>query len=66
MYLAHPDQSQSLNKNIPRPPTNRSPSIGIYLARRPIAVPQSEYTPPVDQSQSLNRNIPHPPTNRSP
>eukprot|EP00959_Pyramimonas_sp_CCMP1952_P117312 2452158-Pyramimonas_sp.AAC.1 len=39
--------------NIPHPPTNRSPSIGIY-------------TSPTDQSQSLKRNIPHPPTNRSP
>eukprot|EP00976_Prorocentrum_cordatum_P048231 973712-Prorocentrum_minimum.AAC.1 len=33
-------QSQSLNRNIPHPPTNRSPSIGIYLAHLPIAVPQ--------------------------
>eukprot|EP00959_Pyramimonas_sp_CCMP1952_P085244 1782353-Pyramimonas_sp.AAC.1 len=33
-------QSQSLNRHIPRPPTNHSPSIGIYLARRPIIVPQ--------------------------
>eukprot|EP00959_Pyramimonas_sp_CCMP1952_P365786 7660679-Pyramimonas_sp.AAC.1 len=30
--LAEPPsgQSQSLNRNIPQPPTNRSPSIGIY------------------------------------
>ena len=45
---------------------NRSPSIRIYLARRPIAVPQYEYTSPVDQSRSLNTNIPRPPTNRGP
>eukprot|EP00959_Pyramimonas_sp_CCMP1952_P243813 5096597-Pyramimonas_sp.AAC.1 len=27
-------------RNIPRPPPNRSPSKGIYLTHRPIAVPQ--------------------------
>eukprot|EP00976_Prorocentrum_cordatum_P101831 1192806-Prorocentrum_minimum.AAC.3 len=37
----------------------------IYLAHRPIAVPQMEYTSPTVQSQFLNRNAPHPPTNRS-
>eukprot|EP00959_Pyramimonas_sp_CCMP1952_P402683 8438289-Pyramimonas_sp.AAC.2 len=38
--------------NIPRPSTNHSSSIRIYLAHRPIAVPQHEYTSPTDQSQS--------------
>eukprot|EP00959_Pyramimonas_sp_CCMP1952_P236131 4934878-Pyramimonas_sp.AAC.1 len=34
------DQSQGLDRNIPHPPTNRSPSIGIYLTHRPIVGPQ--------------------------
>ena len=33
-------QSQSLNRNKPRPPTNHSPSIGINLAHRPITAPR--------------------------
>eukprot|EP00959_Pyramimonas_sp_CCMP1952_P195897 4095417-Pyramimonas_sp.AAC.1 len=33
-------QSQSLNRNMPHPPTNHSPSIGICLTRRPIAAPR--------------------------
>eukprot|EP00959_Pyramimonas_sp_CCMP1952_P239065 4996111-Pyramimonas_sp.AAC.2 len=38
--IARGDTSQSLNRNIPHPPTHRSPSIGTYLTHRPIAVPQ--------------------------
>eukprot|EP00959_Pyramimonas_sp_CCMP1952_P379073 7940439-Pyramimonas_sp.AAC.1 len=53
----------TLDRNIPRPSTNRSPSTGIHRTRRPIAVPQQEYTSHINQSQSLNRNIPHPSTN---
>eukprot|EP00976_Prorocentrum_cordatum_P099135 1191710-Prorocentrum_minimum.AAC.2 len=30
-YTLPADQSHSLNRNIPHPPTNRSPSMGIYL-----------------------------------
>eukprot|EP00959_Pyramimonas_sp_CCMP1952_P300341 6282071-Pyramimonas_sp.AAC.1 len=31
-YTSTINQSQSLNRNIPHPPTNHSPSIGIHLA----------------------------------
>eukprot|EP00959_Pyramimonas_sp_CCMP1952_P010866 227758-Pyramimonas_sp.AAC.1 len=37
-YTSPTDQSQSLSRNIPHTPTNRSPSLGIYLTHRPIAV----------------------------
>eukprot|EP00976_Prorocentrum_cordatum_P094894 1189967-Prorocentrum_minimum.AAC.1 len=37
---SHTDQSPSLNRNVPHTPTNRRPSIGMYLTHRPIAVPQ--------------------------
>eukprot|EP00976_Prorocentrum_cordatum_P033090 674151-Prorocentrum_minimum.AAC.1 len=54
---ASTSQSQSLNRNIPHPPANRSPSTGIYRIHRPIAVPQQEYTASIGQSYPLNRNI---------
>eukprot|EP00959_Pyramimonas_sp_CCMP1952_P430276 9012318-Pyramimonas_sp.AAC.1 len=41
----------------PRPPTNHSPSIGVYHTHRPIPAPQYGYTASVSQSQSLNRNM---------
>ena len=53
------DQSQPLSRNIPRHPTNYSPSEGIFHTIRPITAPQREYSTPSDQSQPLIRNIPH-------
>eukprot|EP00959_Pyramimonas_sp_CCMP1952_P271910 5685297-Pyramimonas_sp.AAC.1 len=41
------DQSQPLNRNIPRRRTSCSPSIGIYPVVGPVAAPQSEYNPAV-------------------
>eukprot|EP00976_Prorocentrum_cordatum_P110886 1195278-Prorocentrum_minimum.AAC.2 len=59
-------QSQSLNSNIPHPPTSHNPSTGISRTLPPITTPQQEYPAPSRQSQPLNRNVPHPLTNHSP